>query len=351
MIDPDRVLQPLRAEEGAIGRLETYGSPSELADAVAAVRDAVDRALRLLLRNDPAAPDDVRLTALSAAELPHDRLITALRRRELISLSLAGALYELEQAAARAETVDIRATDADLARRVVGALMTEVRGGPDTPLAAAAPGPLEARTIEKARVRAVARDAVEAHGREDSVHPVPGPGRGLPSKRLAIVAAVVFAMATVIFVAVRLGSRPRPVEAAIAAFRRDDFASAEMLFEGAVRADSGEVTALLYLGRIYRRDGRFSDAARVLSAAEDQAPDDADIRRELGYLFMDLERPEAAARQFDRARELAPDDELNWLGFIRALRAAGDPQAELWLERAPPGVRAALTSATPKGNG
>src|SRR5690606_6646712 len=98
MIDADRVLQPLRDEEAAIGRLETYQSASELADAIVAVRDAVDRTLRLLLRNDPGAPDDLRLKALSSKDLPHHELIPALRRRELISLSLAGAIHGLEQA-------------------------------------------------------------------------------------------------------------------------------------------------------------------------------------------------------------------------------------------------------------
>jgi thioredoxin-like negative regulator of GroEL len=62
---------------------------------------------------------------------------------------------------------------------------------------------------------------------------------------------------------------------------------------------------------------------------------------------MDLGRPTAAAQQFDRARELAPENALNWIGLIRALRAAGDPQAEVWLERSPAEVRAALTPAGP----
>jgi tetratricopeptide (TPR) repeat protein len=333
MIDPDRVLRPLRDEEGAIGRLATYRSTAELADAVVAVRDAVDRVLRLLLRADAGAPDDVRLIALSTTDLPHDRLVTELRRRELISLATAGAVHELERASTRAENADVKPADADLAGRVVRALQLEVGGRPD------------------ATVRDGAHRAVEDHALEEPIRTVPSPSVGGRRVRLAAATAVALAAVIAIFVMVRTSSGPSLVERAIAAFRSDDLTAAEALLDQAIAADSGDVTAMLYLGRIYRRQARFADAAAILSAAEDASPEDPDVRRELGNLFMDLDRPESAARQFDLARELDPGNELNWIGLIRALRAAGDPQAEVWLERAPAQVRAALTTVEPPRDG
>ena len=329
MIEPDRVLLPLREEEAAIGRLDTYSSPAELADAIVAVRDAVNRSLRLLLRNDAGASDELRLKALSAKDLPHHELIPALRRRELISLALAGAIHGLEQAAERAVADKAVAADADIARRVVEGVRQEVGGG-------AKARPQEARVP--------ARPAVEPAG--VPVHEVPPPrARTVPS-RMIVGGVVSLAGVMAILLVLRFSGTSATAEG-VAAFAEDDFARAEALFADAVAADSGDVTALLYLGRIYRRDGRFREAADVLGAAEDRAPEDPDVRRELGNLFMDLNRPTAAAQQFDRARELAPENALNWIGLIRALRAAGDPQSEVWLERAPPEVRAALTSVAP----
>jgi cytochrome c-type biogenesis protein CcmH/NrfG len=327
MIDPDRVLQPLREEEAAIGRLDSYQSQAELADAVVAVRDAVDRALRLLLRNDPGVPDEVRLKALSTKDLSRDELIPALRRRERISLTLAGMVHELEGASARAISTDVQAADADLARRVVEALRLEVRGTGD------------------ARVEQAAHRMVESLDAEDrTVHEVPPPAPAWTRWRL-LAGAGAFALVAILM-AIFL-TRKSPLERGIEAFAADDHVRAEAHFEDAMRADSTDVEVLLYLGRIYRRDGRLPDAARVLGSAENLAPEDADVRRELGYLFMDLNQPTFAAQQFDRARELEPENPRSWIGLIRALRAAGDPQSEVWLERAPPEVRAALTSVTP----
>jgi tetratricopeptide (TPR) repeat protein len=336
MVEAERVLQPLREEAAAIGRLETYETTAELADAVVAVRDAVDRSLRLLLRGDPGAPEDLRLKALSAKDLSRDELIAGLRRRERISLALAGALHELERATARAVAGDVHAADADLARRVVDDLRLEVRGS-------------AAGAIEEAAHRAVATDAAAAAPEPHEVEPAGRRARGL--RPVVLGAVALLAVATVVIVAV-VNAGPSAVERGIEAFAAEEFAEAEAHFEEALRADSLEVDALLYLGRLYRRDRRYDDAARVLNAAEGAAPEDAGVRRELGYLFMDLGRPTFAARQFDRARELEPGNERNWIGLIRALRAAGDPQSEVWLQRAPPEVRAALTSsAPPRGSG
>src|SRR5690606_39979565 len=84
MIDAGRVLQPLDAAAAAIERLDEYRVPAELADAIEETQRAVDRALRLLLRADARAPDDLRLTALSP-DTPLDRVVAGLRQRGLRS--------------------------------------------------------------------------------------------------------------------------------------------------------------------------------------------------------------------------------------------------------------------------
>jgi tetratricopeptide (TPR) repeat protein len=349
MVEPDRVLQPLQEEAAAIGRLDAYATPAELADAVVAVRDAVDRSLRLLLRADPGAPEDVRLKALSAKDLPRDELIAGLRRRERISLGLAGVLHELERATARAVAGNVQADDAAVARRVVDGLRLEVRGSATAADTASDRAATDAAASDVAVGEAAHR--IVATDRPAGPHRVDAPGDVRSRKPLVLLAVALLGVAAVVILAV-VRPAPSAVERGIEAFAASELAEAEAHFETALRDDSLDVDALLYLGRIYRRDGRFDDAARVLTRAQDAAPGDAGVRRELGYLFMDLGRPAFAARQFDRARELEPGNDRNWIALIRALRAAGDPESEVWLQRAPPEVRAAIGSdTTPAGRG
>src|SRR2546430_6435111 len=117
MIDPARVLQPLDEAQTDIRQLSDYQNTDDLSRAVQEAWRAVERSLRLLLRADMGAPDALRLSALSADELPADRLIESLRQRNRISLELAGMTHELERAAARAAAGGVRAADADVGRR------------------------------------------------------------------------------------------------------------------------------------------------------------------------------------------------------------------------------------------
>src|SRR6476661_7341302 len=113
MTESDRALAPLNAVSAAIEKLETYRTPQELAESLQAIGQAVERSLRQLLRADTSAPDELRLAALSDADLPNERLINSLRQHNLISMQLAGMVHELHQAVARAANNDVRAADAD----------------------------------------------------------------------------------------------------------------------------------------------------------------------------------------------------------------------------------------------
>ena len=323
MTEASRVLQPLNEAEDTIAKLGDYETPSELAAAIQTTWAAVERSLRLLLRTDAAAPDELRLAALSPAELPFDRLVPALRQRDLISLQLAGRIHELQQAADRARAGAVRAADADQARAVVEQLRAEVQGG------AAAP------------VREIVHQAVESGRVEEAPKMVPLPRKR--SIRRVIALPIVLVILAIMFV---WGvTRDSPMDRAVTAFRSNRLAQAEEQFLAIARDDAENVDARLYLARIYRRTNRPQEAAQVLREAAALAPDDDDVERELGWFFLDRDQPQSAAAHFRKAMELDPDEDANLIGLITSLRRLGDPEAERLLAQAPPDVRAAFTTA------
>lgn len=329
MTDPSRVLRPLDEAEHAIHMLEEYRTADELGRAVVDSWRAVDHSLRLLLRSDPEVPDELRLAALSPDELPLERLLNALRHRGLISLELAGSAHELGRAAERAQHGDVRAADGDLALRVVAHLRDEVT----------APRPFEPEKEPLVLVR---------EEREEGAEPETGvmlpPERWSGARRLTIAAAVVSVLVLVAFLFVLVRWFDDRMETAIAAFAAGRLDEAETTFQDVLEDAPEDVTVLLYLGRINRRQGDHAAAADYLRRAVRLAPDDPAVRRELGHLFMELDRPTSAATQYQRALEADPGDERAWIGLILALRAAGDPRAEELLRQAPPSVRAVLTT-------
>lgn len=323
MIDPSRVLQPLDEAEGAIRQLRDYHTSEQLADAVRAVWLAVERSLRLLLRSDRGAPDALRLAALSPADLPPDQLIQGLRDRGRISLELGGLTHELEQAALRAEVGRPYAADADVALGAVDRLRAEVHA------------------LGEAPVRAAAHHTVEDRALDEPAAPVPPPrrGRGL----LVGVAVAVAALVLVFLIVGRLADGTADaMDQAVSAFRAGRLPDAEAGFRTVLERDPENVSALLYLARIHRRENRLDSAAGRLREAAALAPEDADVRRELGHLFLQLGRAEEGIRQYRRAVELEPEQAANWLALIRALQAVESPEADDWLRRAPPEVQAAL---------
>jgi tetratricopeptide (TPR) repeat protein len=335
MIEPDRVLRPLREAEQAIDRLDTYESPAVLTEALRATWHAVDRSLRTLLRSDASAPDSIRMTAMSPEQMPADAVMQELRRRDLISLELAGRVHELRQALTRAETGDARAADADNALEVVRGVSEDVHS--------------RARRAMPAHESAVVagllpgaegeRNAVvsDASGGTAGGGAVSGVGERVRPLVLAAVAALVLIASAI---AVFLAGGDSAMDSGIAAFEEDRHDDAEQHFRAALEQDDDNVTASLYLARILRTGERYEDAAAVLRDAAARAPDDAAVRRELGYLFLDLNSPSSAAAQFRRAVEIDAADRLNWLGLVDALNRTGDSAAAAeWLSRAPAAAR------------
>lgn len=321
-MDTARVLRPLDEAAPSIDKLDNYHSTEELSSALQDTWQAVDRTLRGLLRADPAAPDDVRLSAMSAADLPHDRLITALRQRDLISLRLAGMIHELELAHRRAAETGVRASDADHAATVAAQLRSEVSALGDRPVAKVAHNVVETGAVEQPP-----RDVPKATVRN--------------RKDLMRMAAIGGGVLLLILIAFLLLGRDSELEKGIAAFQGEQWQQAEQHLLEASK-DEDDVTAQLYLARVYRSTRQYDRAAAVLRTAAQNHPNDDDLQRELGKLFLDLNRPQQAVERLKRAREIDQADQANWIWLIRAMRLAGDPASEQVLQEAPDEVRAAL---------
>lgn len=321
MVDTNRALQPLREAEAAISKLQDYESSAELASAVQATHAAVQRSLRYLLRADKSAPDELRLIALSPSELAPDRLIPALRQRDYISLDLAGQIFELEQAAQRAERGTVRAADGDLAMRVVDQLQTEIT------------------QLGDRAMREVAHHTVAA-GALDEVHSVPIARESRMSMRL--IAGLVGVLVIALILALLL--RKSPTEKGVALFDKGQAAEAEKVLRPEVEKDPANAVAAYYLAALYRRSQKYDEAGRVLRRAVEKNPTDPFLREELGNLFMSLNQPQLAARQYRVAQEQDPEEPRYWIKLVGALRNAGDPEAEAVLQRAPEEARAMLQS-------
>lgn len=322
-MDDPAALRPLVEVTEDIRRLDDYESNDDLAAAILAVAAAIERALRTRLRNDPTAPDDHRLTALAPDRLSLAEVVSSLRTRDLISLETAGTVHETSAAAARAEAGTQRPVDADVVRSAVERLRVDLASStaPAEEPPATAPG----ETPTPAQLRAAERA---------------GNGRGGRWMRWIAAALAAFAILAAAWVFTRSGGQE--YDAAMTAFRSGRMDSAAAGFERVLDDRPGHTTSMLYLARSYRRLDRPEDAAAVLRRAVEGDPEDAGVRRELGHLFMDLDRLPSAIAQYELAVEHGPDEPLNWVALIQALRAAGDASADLRLQDAPADVQAAL---------
>lgn len=320
-MDTTKVIRPLDEAGASIDKLEHYTSTAELTAALQATWQAVDRTLRNLVRADPGAPDEMRLGALSATDLPHDRLIPALRQRNLISLPLAGMIHELELAQRRAAEGGVRASDGDHAAEVVEQLRTEIGGIQDRPVMQAAHSTVESGVLEQ------------------PAHAVPASRTRHRALRLLPFLAAFVAIAVALLLVFGGGS---DLEKGVAAFQGEQWQTAETHLLKAAE-DGDNVAAQLYLARVYRSTKQFDRAAAVLRTAVAAHADDDDLQRELGKLFLDLKRPDQAVERLKRARDLDRADQANWIWLVRAMRLAADPEAEQVLQEAPDEVRAALT--------
>jgi tetratricopeptide (TPR) repeat protein len=339
-MDRSAALQPLDEAAEPIRRLVEHPAGTELEQAIQEVAAAVDRSLREALRTDASAADHDRLAAPSPDAMASHQVVQSLRARDRISIETAGSVHELGAAAERARSGAVRPGDGDIARRAVERLRADLTAEAAPPAAASA-APIAGGPGEGAGAGVTVGDA-----------PGPAAGERPPTRRPPVVrgggrwVAWVGATLAVLFMIglawALAGGGDEDYDAGIAAFRAARWDSAAAAFERVLADRPVDVTSMLYLSRAYRRLGRMEEAAGVLREAARVAPEDADVRRELGHLFMDLGQPGPAAQQYERAVQADPESAASWAGLIRSLRSAGDPRSERVLDEAPPDVRESL---------
>jgi hypothetical protein len=323
--DPESTLRPLRAVAVDVEALRAGRAG---AGAVVRVSRAAETTLRRMLRDDPTAPVELRLRALSPDDLSTPDLLAELRRRDRLPMELAAAFHDLAASAGRltGEGGDATPRDVDSAVAVADGLERHVRSQRfDTPLEDPVLDPEE---------KLIPPSPEDPH----RVHPVPLVSRVGPQWPMLAGAAAVLLLVIVILL---LRGRTGLVEKGEAAYNQGDTAQAGRLFRQAAERDPEAPLPHFYLAQLHRRAGRTGEAARELQAGLRAAPEHAGLNVELGFLLLDQGKSAQAADRFRAAVRLDPESPRAWAGLVRSLRAAGRPAAaEQVLSRAPPAVRA-----------
>lgn len=329
-LDPESTLRPLRQRASDLEALRA-GAPS--AALVVRVARAAEASLRRMLRDDPTAPVELRLRALSADDLPTPDLLAELRRRNRLPMELAAAFHDLDLACERISGgADPAPRDAGLAVAVAEGLDTHIRALPALP------------QMEDPVLDDPDEDALTADD-EDRVHPVPAPRRRrVPWETLLALAALVVLL--VIAVRMRGGDGDQALRRGEADYRAGRVVQAERAFRAYADEHPRDPQPRIYLARIYREAGRLPDAEREIQAGLRAAPEDAGLHTERGFLLMDANRPADAVPVFREALRLDRESHRAWAGLVRALRASNRPRdAEQVLGLAPAEVRALIRTA------
>jgi tetratricopeptide (TPR) repeat protein len=340
-MDRSAALQPLDEAAEPIRRLVEHPAGRELEQAIQEVAAAVDRSLREALRTDGSAAAHDRLAAPSPDAMALHQVVQSLRARDRISIETAGSVHELGAVAERARSGAVRPGDGDIARRAVERLRADLTPEAAPPAADAPAAPIAGGPGAGAGGDVAGGHASDPAGGERPSRRRPPVVRG-GGRWVAWVGATLAVLFMIGLAWALAGGGDEDYDVGIAAFRAARWDSAAAAFERVLADRPVDVTSMLYLSRAYRRLGRMEEAAGVLREAARVASEDADVRRELGHLFMDLGQPGPAAQQYERAVQADPESAASWAGLIRALRSAGDPRAERVLDEAPPDVRESL---------
>ena len=326
--DPESTLRPLRQRASDVDALRA-GAPA--AALVVRVARAAESTLRRMLRDDPTAPVELRLRALSDDDLPTPDLLAELRRRNRLPMELAAAFHDLDLACERISGgADPGPRDAQLAVHVADGLQAHILSFP-------AEGLLEDPAMDDPDEPVLVADD------EELVHPVPASRRRVPWEALLALAV----LAVLLVVAIRMRGDDdgglRRGEAALAAGR---VAEAEAAFREYADDNPREPLPRVYLARIYREAGRFPDAEREVQAGLRADSADAGVQVERGYLLLDQGRAADAVPVFRQAVLADSASQRAWAGLVKSLRATGRPtDAEQVLRRAPAGLRALIRTA------
>lgn len=326
--DPESTLRPLRQRAADVDALRA-GAPAPAL--VVRIARASESTLRRMLRDDPTAPVELRLRALSDDDLPTPELLAELRRRNRLPMELAAAFHDLDLACERISGgADPGPRDAQLAVHVADGLQAHIRSFPVDGLLEdpAVPDPDE---------------PVLVHDDEEPVHAVPPSRRRVPWEALLALAT----LAILLILAIRMrGGDDDDLRRGEAALRAGKVAEAEMAFRAYADEEPTDPRPRAYLARIYREAGRMPDAEREIQTGLRAAPGDAGLQTEHGYLLLDSNRAPDAVSVFRQAVLSDSTSQRAWAGLVKSLRASGRPtDADQVLRRAPADLRALMRTA------
>lgn len=290
------------------------------------VSNAVDRALRRLLRDDDRAEISLRLKALAPDEMPAEAVLSELRRVDRLPVETAAAVHELFEI-----------------RRALEGGGEPGRG--DGERAVRAARGLE-QTIRRPTVKAAPAPTADLEPEELDLHEeerLRGRLRRSFAPRWAL-ASVGVLLLTAIAAYALIGRGPNHMEQGVTLFRSGAYAEAAHHFWRYAEANEDDATPHLYLARIHRRMNRPELAAESIREAQRLAPEDAAVHREMGFFLLDTGRADLAVERFNRALELDRSSSEGWVGLVRALRESGrGAEAENAIAEAPAEVRALLS--------
>lgn len=333
MHNPENTLKPLRAVEGDAIGLRTG---QQGAGAVVRIARAAEMVLRRMLRDDPSAPVELRLRALSPDDLSTGELLAELRRRDRLPMELAATFHELTASANRLASEGGEATqrDRDVAVAAADGLERYVLSNPYETV------PLQDPVLPAPQDRTLIPPPPEDAG---PVHPVPGMGRSVSPLAWVLGGVAVLALIAAAIILLVRGHGPDPLAAGETAYAQGDTVRAFTDFMDAAKKHPSSPVPHYYMAQIYRAKGRPQDAARELREGLNVAPDDPRLNTELGYLMLDQGRAAQAADRFRRAVVLDSTSARAWAGLVSALRRSGrGAQADRVLARAPVEVRSLL---------
>lgn len=320
----DAALRALHAARDEAAELRAPIAPEAARGRVLRVANSVDRALRRLLRDDERASLEVRLSALAVDEIDAEAVLGELRSNDRIALETAAEVHSLYDLRRRLEDGLLpEPQEAQRTADLFGRLASELGEAPAPTPAFVARSPLPAAGFEPLRETGAPFGDPEL---DDALATPPSRPRRARGRRNPIpiigLGVVVLLLAIVLMIRGFGGSSAAEMERGIALFRTGEYAEAAQHFWRYAEANPDDATPHLYLARIHRRMERPALAADAIREAQALAPDDPAVHRELGFLLIDTEQPEAAIERFRTAIELDPESTEGYVGLVRSLREA-----------------------------
>jgi len=114
------------------------------------------------------------------------------------------------------------------------------------------------------------------------------------------------------------------LEAAVAALKEDDLASAEDLLARVLAADSDQTDALHFLGILRHRQGNAAEAETLVRRALARAPRSTGIHLNLGNMLYETGRIRDAVVSYRTALEIEPESSQTWSNLGTALHGQGN---------------------------